>query len=42
MQAEERDSVALDMVLKASSQGMDQAVISPMADSLRRVVYGRS
>lgn len=41
MQAEGRDSVALDMVLKASSQGMDQSIISPMADSLRRVVYGR-
>jgi len=41
MQAEDRDSVALDMVLKASSAGLDQSIISPMADSLRRVVYGR-
>jgi hypothetical protein len=41
MQAEGRDSVALDMVLKASAAGLDQSVISPMADSLRRVVYGR-
>lgn len=41
MQAEDRDSVALDMVLKASGAGMDQAIISPMADALRRVVYGR-
>jgi len=41
MQAEDRDSVALDMVLKASSAGLNQSIISPMADSLRRVVYGR-
>lgn len=41
MQAEDRDSVALDMVLKASGAGLDQSIVSPMADSLRRVVYGR-
>lgn len=41
MQAEDRDSVALDMVLKASAQGLDQSVVSPMADALRRVVYAR-
>ena len=41
MQAEGRDSVALDMVIKASGVGLDQSVATPMADSLRRVVYGR-
>lgn len=41
MQAEDRDSVALDMVLKASAAGLDQSIVSPMADALRRVVYGR-
>jgi hypothetical protein len=41
MQAEDRDSVALDMVLKASAAGLDQSLVSPMADALRRVVYGR-
>lgn len=41
MQAEGRDSLALDMVLKASAAGMEQEVVSPMADAMRRVVYGR-
>lgn len=41
MQAEGRNSVALDMVIKASGAGLGQDVVSPMADALRRVVYGR-